>query len=873
ITVEDAETFPEAGVVQIGEELFDYTAKDGNNLVTERRDSMGGRMDRRDPREFRKVIDPDELTPGEEPIQIKLPRHPAGAAVKLYGYSSPLVQDTVLPPGEGGLLSKSLRPWGVARVITEDKPIDLLNYPLGQGIDENFSGKLQIVDPVLPASTRSTDSVPGFDEGGGWALLIQDPWELTYNMSRSQSITELVGGVELVHYGSADASSITIDRRAQEADPDLRGGVRSWFRGAQGAHKFVTNWNRVFQNVPDPNELPQLWTFCVPVSLGISGLSLVDPALKGERAHSEWVQVYPKGTEAHTEWVRYDHVIGSHILRTRMAAVRRLLRALTTDSSIKKGDITGRGGQINRRPGTAIQWREVPRGNPDEIGTPSTKELPASYAARLAFRFRGDANRRTATHDQSSDSIVTPVFRTVLGSLALGRPARGDRVALITGIETGSQPMVEWNTVHWAKRQWITLDAQLDQGGGDTTRGGQSRLVDPQGPRGNLVALKFGVGVPFHGSAFRTDTRYLDRIVKFPSGELPMNLQGQATVGGSQVEDLSMDGIVDDVMGYTGRRWNPISIGDDGSILGILAVEIDDTSTELDVRHGDNPSFMQLRELEGGGLLLLEGEVMGFKSYDRATGRIELAANGRGLLGTEPRPHDVGGRVQFLSSRPATYLSSAATASQEVLEVANNGRLPLNEGTVLIGTELIHYCWTRDAQFLEMPAWDPGSGQQGSGLFRGRYGTKPTSHAEEDMVISWPIRYWDRYRELSDDPELSHFDITTDAYDLYLTEVLWEEEIPDTTLDLELVPFSADPDLTPWLWRFREPERSDGEPGHRILKQASRWDFRFQVRYLSGAFDPSMLLGRGWKMTPKLRTFGYTTQGATRILSEELTLR
>ena len=147
------------------------------------------------------------------------------------------------------------------------------------------------------------------------------------------------------------------------------------------------------------------------------------------------------------------------------------------------------------------------------------------------------------------------------------------------------------------------------------------------------------------------------------------------------------------------------------------------------------------------------------------------------------------------------------------------------------------------------------------------------------MVIAWPFRYWDRYHEQSDDPALAHWTSTIDAYDLFVSELLWEEEVPDATLDIEMlvrvddrVPFSADPEQSPWLWRFRSPQKDDQTP-NRLRKQGSRWDFRFHFRYLSGAFDSSTWIGRGWKMTPRFKMFGYSYQSETRILHEERTLR
>ena len=113
-----------------------------------------------------------------------------------------------------------------------------------------------------------------------------------------------------------------------------------------------------------------------------------------------------------------------------------------------------------------------------------------------------------------------------------------------------------------------------------------------------------------------------------------------------------------------------------------------------------------------------------------------------------------------------------------------------------------------------------------------------------------------------------------------MTELLWEEEIPDPSLDLILlaraddrVPWSADAEKTWGLWRFDSPLKKNSTMGRKIGAQASRWDFRFHVIYKSGAFNPQLFNATGWKRTPSLKAFAYTYQSATSVLREEVTLR
>ncbi len=913
------ETFPSQGVVRIGNELVEYTNRGGGQLGLKRQDSRGGRGARVSLGEhfYWQIV--QKSSPGSPgrggpqvpgvpgaPLKVELPEHPDGATMEFYGYSSPIVEGTILPPGEGRL-GGSLAPWGVARVTSGKDSIILtagrLSRKLGTGIKETYLGTLDLAAPELGKANNA--KVPGFDPGGGYALLIQMPISLTDNRTNQ---TTSIGGIELVKYSSATKTSITLSQRGiKSLPPDLNPNRRGLFRGV--ASQFVTKWDksafgRGNSSGPDPNQNPRLWTYCVPISLRVNGLTLVDPSKQGT---SDWVQVYPKGRDDLTEWVRYDYVEGNLLVRSRRSAVRRLGILLTGRSStlLVRGD--ARSMTIPLPPGLNNLVKPPITGR-KEIGEPDAAEAALSYAARFVFAFRGDPFTGTSTHTQGAGSVVTPVFRTVLAptlqrSLDLGRPGRGDRVALIsTAGKTPAPP--EWHTVQWAARLPEFDGRALIPGRKRSGRRGSNRrnqrARNSRGQRqvrsgelgyaGNLVALQRGAGTVLIGQKFQEETRLLDRIVKFPSGELPMRLQDRARFGASGQKDFAdFQGLLDDVQTYTGFLTSPLGNGQAGSWLGRLNVPCSLNDREIQAMV---PSLGNgiIRSSRRTGLLWIGGELLAMNGIDLSTGRIQIA--GRGLLGTEARAHDKGEPIYYVACRPATVLGANMSAQVAGIYVAEAGNLPRVTGTVLIDRELMHYTWQR-AELLEMPSrseslTDPSGNQgrgvqtesQGTGLFRGRYGTIPTGHQNMTPVISWPIRYWDRYTDRAADPELATFNFGMEAPDVYLSEVYWEEEIPDAHMELELlvraderVPFSADPDKTPFLWRFRDPKGAKNKGRLRIDAQASRWDFRFGVRYLSGAFDPVQFLSTGWKKTPVIKTFGWSYQAPTRILYEEERLR
>ena len=65
---------------------------------------------------------------------------------------------------------------------------------------------------------------------------------------------------------------------------------------------------------------------------------------------------------------------------------------------------------------------------------------------------------------------------------------------------------------------------------------------------------------------------------------------------------------------------------------------------------------------------MIDGEILAYKDYDLGRGRMEIAAEGRGLLGTEPRSHDEGATVYFLEQVPAAILALGVKGLFELAE-------------------------------------------------------------------------------------------------------------------------------------------------------------------------------------------------------------
>jgi hypothetical protein len=165
--------------------------------------------------------------------------------------------------------------------------------------------------------------------------------------------------------------------------------------------------------------------------------------------------------------------------------------------------------------------------------------------------------------------------------------------------------------------------------------------------------------------------------------------------------------------------------------------------------------------------------------------------------------------------------------------------------------------------------------RKGDGIFRGRYGTVPAAHLFGTPVIFFPVRYWDRYSDRADGPELAYFGLSVDQPNAFWRSVFFDvEEVEGAQIEVlqrsiaagrgAPPPWDADPETTPGLDHF-VLGMPNGE-GNPVNVQADRLEWRVFVRYAPGAFDPINGLSTGWKRVPRLSMFGVEYLGPNQVL-------
>jgi hypothetical protein len=180
-----------------------------------------------------------------------------------------------------------------------------------------------------------------------------------------------------------------------------------------------------------------------------------------------------------------------------------------------------------------------------------------------------------------------------------------------------------------------------------------------------------------------------------------------------------------------------------------------------------------------------------------------------------------------------------------------------------------------------MPKWTPPDSTDTAatrGLFRGRFGTTPVSAESGEAVIFFPCRFWDRWHERADDPEMAHFQVTLNESPVWMTGLTWEVEQTDPLVELHCLvrvdgrsAWTDDPKKAPGMFLL-DKGKVDNK-SNPLAYQGSRIEARFATIYKPGSFDGRQFLKSSWKVAPFCKSLGISFEGQTRVLSEAFTAR
>ncbi len=935
LPVESTDGFPARGVARVGNELVEYLLDGGNALrcvhqVAGPDAGFGGRL-------ARVRFDDEGLPFGLAETEVSHPAGTSvelyGYSLPLI---SNLPSGGSRLPDALGLwrVARVIGVEGEGIPVGGDAIIEGFAF-VGNGIEGTVRRpapfELVLADADAPFS-GATEFMEAFQPGGGYAALVSDRHIITGTDGRS-SFGVPVGGLEVIRYSGWSGTSLQVVERANVVNPKLQ----AWrnlsaadledldFAGTEGrAFVFTIDPGVYDDQGPLVGQMAeQCYVFPISLTAGGSGVfsGFLDPIAQGG-THGEHAQITHVSDAELTEWVRYDEILESQLLRSRPGALSDARWAIVAldDSRMDPppDDDGGGGGGGGTNPPAeppppppeppaqgGVQWSPI-------VGTIEDADYPLTRSVRESLRFRGVMG--TYTHAHPVDTPLLPVFRVEDAAavqvaadgtmvilppeyaIAKGLPGRGDSV-FVSGPEIDH---VGWPlTVHRAYRPWSSVQVSHWRQEGTTQEAlpgqGTTEALDLEGALllDTHVALQEPCPEPISGTIVTTgtvltsDSRLVSRLCKFPSGERPRAVGGVG-VGTSfgaaataQVPSMVIDEVLfGDPTYATGLAGALPANSTQGAMLGVVTsmgadeLELFVWPNNVETAVGFHTTdVLSLAGIPDAALLRVGDEIIACSGRDPASGRVDIAVGGRGLLGTTAQPHQRGEPVVFLEQFAVGILAAPVGAGEGILPLADASDFP-RQGTVLIGSEIAHYTHQIGGA-LAMPRGSAEPGRmdgEGPGLFRGRFGTGGQPHQAGEAVILFPFRYWDRWAPLADAPELAYFGMQMHQPRAWWRDYFWEWE-PSLAGGSRMgvlarsdrtVPWDSDPDDVEGLWLHWDGDIDGAELPLGV--QSDQLEWRVFVEFEPGAFDITTGLAHGWKSSPQLRRMGVDYLAPNQVL-------
>jgi len=876
IQVESTEGFPSRGALRIGNEVLEYSSKTETSFNLERSTGPDGYIGGRSAREASDAL-----------INILDSEHPDGAGVEVYGYSAILSND--IPPG-GATLAGAVGPWSLADVVEGLEEISIFfpvirqSFRLGLGLSGDYVGPINLAE----AFVGDPYYAEAFQESGGYALLAQR------RFNNIDVDNHNIGGFEIIRYSGRQGDTLTISERnvvtplSSNWPNDGRLGV---------GFSYITEWEDWVVDgdtgVPFSDD-PTLRVFILPISIGgaeVSDLrySLPDPDF------SEFVQITNSADASLTEWVRYDSLLDGYFIRDDWGALANAIQGplfngdFSNDEDLDEDPPGGGGGTGPPGGGGAgagggggpgggmrpflqdpVDGTEFVR----QIGEPVERpEELKEIVRRLSFR--GVFGTHDHAHEGGEDLVpVIRTFRQRGQGPETAYVGRLDRVAIM---DPSSDNPPFWFTVNWA------IGAPPPSIADGRILTDQTYIAFDESPNIPYVLSEFDEA----GSGLDTDVREFLRLCKFPSGERPAGLRSLFLGSSSTGQGGVFGGVVDEVvvgepngMGGTGSfnrgsflLAEDLALGEESTIrINPFVIMIDGA------RYTAQSAGQWLEDIPSRGLMVIDGEYIAYTSVNSGAGEIEIAPDGRGLLGSETRGHSSGARMWAADARPVAFLSNGLSQTQAEVAMTTTrgfGRHSL----LLIGEELLHAPQIVNGNTMRMPRlrWEQENpdqlGEEGDGLLRGRFGTQSSDHGADALVYSYPTRWLDLYAERHNSSAGAWFQLGLNEPNAFWEGLAFETDLPDLSHHVRVLArtgaanWEDDPESTSGLVLVENGQLDGGAVPLNL--NGDQLDLRVGFDWGTGAFDPVSFTATGWTSAPVLRNLQLFYYAQSRVQRSE----
>ena len=362
-----------------------------------------------------------------------------------------------------------------------------------------------------------------------------------------------------------------------------------------------------------------------------------------------------------------------------------------------------------------------------------------------------------------------------------------------------------------------------------------------------LVAL-----IDFVPSQFNQND--LARLLKWPSGELPTEVQPMTTIGGSGIAaGAGIQATVDEITISRDSVHSPYAT------MGYVVHQSmgpNDSSFVYGERQtyggNQNPGGTPGRSSGGvpnleryGGLIKVDDEIIGVAEVN--TGSSTFGQLKRGLLGTTPAPHPEGSRIYIIPYPRSGRFDGGLT--EETIPCQDPGETS-REGYIQVAKtdgqgEIIPYSYKRNRELRRY------RDIYGQGVFRGAFGSPQTGCTSGDLGIYIPYRYHDLYQPNVESNQGVYFYAVNTFNYAFIRSITWDATVPQGTVTRIQVRIDGEPgwESAPTNQKGGIFEFVDPTGVNPVGVMGQRVEVRVYLTYVQDAY-----LGDAWKKTPIVRS-------------------
>jgi hypothetical protein len=270
------------------------------------------------------------------------------------------------------------------------------------------------------------------------------------------------------------------------------------------------------------------------------------------------------------------------------------------------------------------------------------------------------------------------------------------------------------------------------------------------------------------------------------------------------------------------------------------------------------------------GIVVAGEEIIGHADYNGAG---EFIRCKRGWLNSTKQVHNEGDPVFLVNFLPVAAIRDQQIAADAKLFQLSRRLIGegYTRGYVYVNDEVVGF----EEIGIKGDELDTLARFDGTGLFRGMFGTTARGHPTHSMVFGIPFRYWDGYKQGQFDNRMPYFQVAHTTRDARWREIRYFIEVGQNDPNLQphgylrvdgLGDFTT-PNLDDHsaVWHFTKSQQNPLQDYISSRLENGQMETRFFLEYKAGSYWPA----HSWKRTMKMHEVRIDYDRDTKVLFHE----